>query len=479
MRNRLWLGAALFALAAPAAAQRIAPLPKPPHSAPVLRTLTMNEVLASSRAHAPQVLEALAKLRAAEGKRLSIDGAFDAVFSADASVRPSGYYDGSIAVAKLVKPLETNGGSLFGSYRVSRGSFPIYEDESYTNRLGEVKAGAVFALLRDRLIDERRFGRVQADNDIDLADAERLMIAIGVQARAIEAYNAWVAAGQRLQVYRSLLELAGERQKGLERQVTAGFRPRIILTENEQNVLKRRTLVAQAEQALASAANTLSLYWRDAQGKPQTPSAAQLPASLPAPMPLPVDPRSGALARPDVRGIELRLNLAHQRLALDRNALLPRLDAAVEVSRDLGQIGLGGPSRGGTASKLGVSFKMPLQNRAAHGRIAQTQAEIEVFQRRRQALAEQVGMQVEGIAIAVRASRDLLGLATAERDRALEMAAAERRRFESGASDFFLVNVREEAAADADIRRLDAAYRQIVAHAELAAAAADLTTLGL
>ena len=59
------------------------------------------------------------------------------------------------------------------------------------------------------------------------------------------------------------------------------------------------------------------------------------------------------------------------------------------------------------------------------------------------------------------------------------MAKAEARRFTLGASDFFLVNVREEAAADAGVRRLDAEYRQIVARAELASAAADLPSLGL
>ncbi len=59
------------------------------------------------------------------------------------------------------------------------------------------------------------------------------------------------------------------------------------------------------------------------------------------------------------------------------------------------------------------------------------------------------------------------------------MAAAERRRFEAGASDFFVVNLREEQAADAQVRRLDAAFRQIVANADLAAATVDLKALGL
>ncbi|MBY0582304.1 MAG: multidrug transporter, partial [Sphingomonas sp.] len=81
--------------------------------------------------------------------------------------------------------------------------------------------------------------------------------------------------------------------------------------------------------------------------------------------------------------------------------------------------------------------------------------------------------------IDVQATEKLRALAEAEHDRATTMAQAERRRFTMGASDFFLVNVREEAAADASVRQLDAAYRQIVAQAELAAAAADLTALGL
>jgi len=480
MRVSLALALALTVPGA-AGAQRVAPLPPaPPSQPPVMTgTLTLDEVLASSRLHAPQVLEALARVRVAEGRRLSVEGAFDTLFSADAETRPTGYYDGTIAGARILQPLQNNGGNIYGGYRVSRGEFPVYEDENFTNRLGELKAGAVFSLLRDRMIDERRFGRVQAENEIALADAERLMIAIGVQGRAIEAYNAWVIAGLRLQVYRDLLDLALDRQRGFERQVSEGLRPSIILTENEQNILRRRTFVTQAEQALATAANDLSLYWRDANGRPIVPDRSQLPTGLPTPMPLPVDPRSGALQRPDLQTIELRLDLARRRLALDRNALLPRLDVAVEVSRDLGDQGLGGVSRTGTDSKVGLTFRVPLQNRAARGRILQTQAEIDAVQRRGQALTEQIQTQIEAIAITIRASAELLTLATEERERARAMAAAERRCFQRGASDFFLVNVREEAAADADIRRLDAAYRQIVAHAELAVASGDAERLNL
>lgn len=62
--------------------------------------------------------------------------------------------------------IANNGGYVYGGYRVSRGTFPVYEDQNYTNRLGEVKVGALFSLLRDRLVDERRTRRTLASGDI-------------------------------------------------------------------------------------------------------------------------------------------------------------------------------------------------------------------------------------------------------------------------------------------------------------------------
>jgi outer membrane protein TolC len=184
-------------------------------------------------------------------------------------------------------------------------------------------------------------------------------------------------------------------------------------------------------------------------------------------------------ARPDIRTIDIRMNQARQRVALDRNAFLPRLDLKVEASQDIGGYGFGGPSRSGTESRVGLTFTLPLQQRAARGRIAQTNAELDAFKQRRRMLEDQILADVEGLNIAVTNTAKLATLAADEASRADAMAGAERRRFTLGASDFFLVNVREEAAADARVRRLDAAFRMTVAHADLAAATADLESLGL
>jgi outer membrane protein TolC len=486
MRNSIGLVVAVLAGLGSAAAVAAPPPAKAgrdaaPTAASVPKTqpLMLAEVLASSRFHAPQVLEALARLRGAEGRLLSAEAAFDTVFSAAAETRLSGFYDGRDVEAKVTQPLGNLGGYAYGSYRVSGGKFPIYEDERYTNQFGEIKAGAVLALMRDRLIDDRRFGRVQAEADVAIADADRLMVAIGVQTRAIQTYNNWLVAGLRLAIYQDLLKLAQDRQSAFRRQVAEGARPTILLTENEQNILRRQSLVVQSEQALAVAATALSLYLRDADGRPLVPDAARLPGALPPPLPRPAQPGDLALARPDLRTIDIRMKAARARVTLDRNAFLPKLDLKVEASRDFGAEGLGGSSRSGTESKIGLTFTLPLQQSAARGRIAQTNAEIDAFRQRRRFLEDQIVADIGAIDIAVTNSARLTVLARDEAERARTMAAAERRRFTLGASDFFLVNVREEAAADAEVRRLDAAFRQIVAHADLAAATADLDSLGL
>ena len=49
----------------------------------VVLPLTLDEVLRSSARSAPQIVEALARVRQAEGRSLSAEGAFDTVFDVD------------------------------------------------------------------------------------------------------------------------------------------------------------------------------------------------------------------------------------------------------------------------------------------------------------------------------------------------------------------------------------------------------------
>jgi outer membrane protein TolC len=441
--------------------------------------LSLEEVLQSSARSQPQIVEALARVRQAEGRALSAEGAFDTVFDVDARSRVAGFYGGTVVDARATRPLTANGGYLYGGYRVSRGGFPIYEDQAFTNRLGEIKVGGLFSLLRDRLVDERRTRQSLAAADIDIARFEAQAVAIGVQRRAIDAYQAWVAAGLRLRAYRELFDLAEDRRGAIARQVQLGARPDILLTEADQNLVRRRALVVRAEQELAAAANTLSLFLRDADGRPVLAAPDRLPASADALTQLNALTAPGTASRPDLALLLRRIDQAVTRLALAENDLRPRLDLRGEASKDLGDEGRGGSSRTPLEAIVGVRFSVPLQNRAAKGRVAEVRAEMDALQTRSRFLREQIAVEVEGIVITIGAAERLVMAAAEEQALAARLAAAERRRFELGSSDFFLVNQREEVATDAAVRLIDARARIAAARAELAAATGDLATLKL
>lgn len=449
-------------------------------SMPASAPLTLDEVLRASARAAPQIVEALARERAAEGRALTAAGAFDTVFEVDGRSRALGYYDGSIVSGRTTRPLEGNGGYLYGGYRVSRGDFPIYEDENYTNRLGELKVGALYSLLRDRLVDERRTRRTLAAGDIDIARFEREAVAIGVQRRAVDAYQSWVANGLRLRAYRDLLDLSENRRGALARQVQLGARPEILLAENDQNLVRRRALVVRAEGDFQAAANALSLYYRDEAGNRVLVGTERLPADASALAGVAAAAQTQfAQARPDLQVLLARIDQGAARLALAQNDLRPRLDLRGEVGKDVGDEGLGGRSRTPLEGIVGFRFSVPLQNRAAKGRIAEARAEIDALEARSRFLRDQIATEVEGINIGVGAAERLAGIAEQERQLAERLAAAERRRFELGSSDFFLVNQREETATDARVRLVDAQARIAAARAELAAATADRRALGL
>lgn len=439
--------------------------------------LTLQEVLDSSALHAPQILEAMARQRQADARALTAEGQFDLVFDADAQARPLGYYDGSLADLRATRPLQTNGGNLYAGYRLSTGAFPTYEGKSITNELGEVRVGAIFSLLRDRLIDERRGRRELAASDVEIAALDREMVAIGVQRRAVEAYQQWVAAGLRVRAFRELYELAEQRQSSIERQIELGARPAILGVENRQNIVRRNALLVRAEQDLQLQANALSLFLRDPLGRPLVPAADRLPTRMPETLvPRLVDTANAIAGRPDLRALLARIEQNGIRTRMAENELRPRLDLRVEASKDIGR---GSPVREPVEGMFGLRFSVPLEQRAAKGRIAEVAAEQDALSLRLRLLEEQVGVEIANLRTQMDGAGRLAALATDEAALARRMAEAERRRFSLGASDFLVVNLREEALADATVREIDAHYRHAAATAELVAAQADREQLRL
>lgn len=447
--------------------------------------LMPEDVLIVSAERFPEILESLAKQNAASGDVLAADGAFDLVFSADGFSRVTGFWSGTIANTEARQNLRRFGASVYGGYRISDGTFPVYEDINFTNTGGEFKIGAIFSLLRDREIDARRFSVADTRLAEQQARLDVMLTKVGVQQRALNAYWRWVGAGRELAVYRDLLAIAEAREAGLEEQVRRGALAKIAVIENLQNITRRRILVTQAEQTFSVAANALSFFYRGLDGDPKVPGPERLPGDLSfdpltpdvALQPISIDTVLGD--RPELARLQAAVERARNSIVLGENDLKPRLDLSLEVSRDVGNVAEGGISRDSTDTIIGFKFSVPFQQREARGRMQRGRAELRAAQLRARRMQDQIEIEVRNILINLAASLDLVVLARADVEQSSIMVEAERQRFLNGASDFFLVNVREEAAADAEIRYIRADMNGRIARTNFDAATVNTAALCL
>ena len=438
--------------------------------------LLLDDVLRSSLDNFPQILAATDKMRAQAGNVLAKEGAFDLQLESNSYARATGFYDGTVIDSKIVKPLRALNAKVYGGYRVSDGTFPIYEDKYFTNDGGEFKVGAIFSLLRDRDIDERRFAL--RDSTLALAQTrlEARLTQIKVQHQASQAYLTWLAAGKACAIYRGLLELAQARQHALEQRVEHGDLARIYLNENQQYILKRTARVTEAERVLANSANRLALYVRDERGAPTIPSSDQQPADWPDLGSVDEASLQATLAatltdRPEVGLVAADVERERNRLALGSNALKTRVDLNFEASRDLGA---GSRSRDETDTVVSLNVSVPLERRTGQGRVAEARANLSRLDRERQLLNEQIAVEVRNIAVEIAAAERFVALAAREVEQAEILEDSERQRFDDGASDFFVVNLREEASADARVRRVGAEAGYLEALTDFYAATVQL-----
>ncbi|WP_428407861.1 TolC family protein [Hyphococcus sp.] len=448
-------------------------------------SLDLGDVLISSAENYPAILESFARREAAVGGVIEAQGAFDLVIASETVDRVSGFYSGQVLDTEVRQTLRPLGASFYSGYRLSEGNFPVYENAYETAGGGEARLGLVFSLLRDRSTDERRFSEVDAQLALQQAELDVLLTKIGVQRQAAIAYWRWVSSGFQLRVYERLLSIAEDRQTGLEEQVRRGALAAIFLTENKQNIIRRQRLVIEARREYEAAANELGLFYRGADGAPLPPPDD----SLPKVFPLSVDSEAKLLPplviseairnRPELELLSMALDRIEAEAKLRRNQMLPRLDLKAEVSKDFGVDEIVDPSLGETEAYVGLRFSLPLQRREGRGKLIAAEAKRNATLQKRKLASERIETEIKNILIELDTANELVAMAMSEVEQAETMRLAEEERFANGASDFFLLNIREEAAADARIGMLQAQARAHIARANFDAATVNLPQLGL
>ena len=145
----------------------------------------------------------------------------------------------------------------------------------------------------------------------------------------------------------------------------------------------------------------------------------------------------------------------------------------------LGSVAEGGPSRDSTDTIVGLAFSVPLQRREARGKLSEQQAQLEAMEQKQRLKENEIEIEISNILVDLRVAQDLLRLAELEVEQSETMRDAEVRRFASGASDFFLVNIREETAANALIRYHLADLERHVARTNYDTATVNTERLGI
>ncbi|MGE0713575.1 MAG: TolC family protein [Planctomycetota bacterium] len=423
--------------------------------------LQLSHVLASVAEAYPLLSAARQEQVLADAKQLSALGAFDLQLRGGAAWAPEGYYEHNTADASLRQRTGLWGLEVWGGYRLGAGDFdPTWDGKRVTNHGGEVRAGASLPLLRDGEIDGARRDLLASTLDREIAASEVALRRLRFDQEAAIAYWRWVAAGRRLRVADELLELAQVRQQGIEGRVRRGDLPELEAQDNRRLVLRRRGLQVGARRELEKAVLGLSLFLRDERGQPLRAPASALPGRFPDParpdlQGLALDLEAALRQRPDLRQLAQRLGRAGVDLRYTQNQRLPRLDFSVSASQDLDR---SRPSvtKGEFELVAGFELSFPVQNRAAEGKLLASRAELERLAEQERYLRDKVEAEVRDALSALHAAWERADQARQAAELARVLAAAERRRFELGEVNVLTLNLREEAAAEAELQRIGA-----------------------
>ncbi|MGE0462739.1 MAG: TolC family protein [Vicinamibacterales bacterium] len=449
MSRGVWLGVVALLTSPVLAAQPVTG----PGSAP----LTVEELLGSVNRALPLLEQARQEVTVAQGALVEAQGGFDLTLKADAmSLR--GFYDNDRAKGVLEQPLAPLGMTAYGGYRVGRGSFAAYDTKAQTLSNGEVTAGLVLPLLRDRNIDPRRAGRSVAEAGVDIAERGLDKARLIYYREALGAYWEWVAAGQQWRIAQALLDLAVTRDQQLADAVALGQTAPVERTDNRRAILQRQSALASAQREVERQAIGVSLFLRDVAGTPVRPGSDRMPR-LPRPTVGEGEPdeaeetRVALERRPELKAIRLERQQQEVELRLAENSLLPRMALFAESSRDFGT---GPSSRVASVFETGIAFELPFQRRKATGKSLQARARLATLDQKLRWMEDEIRADVQDAISALRAARTVLDVVTEEVAVARELEALERDRFELGESTQFLVNLRELATADAALREAKA-----------------------
>lgn len=429
--------------------------------------ISEDEVVASGVKHYPVILSFYEKVNLAKGESLKAKGFFDIKLRQNYYDNTRGFYDGKVSETTIEKELGFLNAKAYTSYRKSFDDFAVYDGAQVTNDRGEFSAGMRLSLLRNSGIDENRLLLQVAELGVKDAEIQMKKIKMEIARDAKKAY--WVAktAAKIYEIYQNLYQLSLSRQSQLEEKARKGAIADIIVAENRKNILKRKSLLAKAKQDFENKALFLSLFYRSENGEMKAVgvknfSKVKFDLHKIGDEELKNDIDFALQARPELLALGVEKSVVGKELQYAQNLYKPQLDVEFGASKDSGK---GSLSKSQSENFVNVDFSIPLQQREARGSENKASAKLKSLQFEQQLMQDRVAIELKQNRVKIENIIEIYHNLTEETKLAEILEEAEREKFRSGASNFFLVNMREQdtASAKAALLEIFANYQESLA----------------
>lgn len=422
--------------------------------------LELNTVLKSTKSFFPEIISSIERIKESEASLQESEGAFDLSLRSEVDRRFGGYYDGNYFDVILEKPLPYLNSKFYVGHRKSENNFPLYEGKKNTLDSGESRIGFQISLWRDRDIDSKRQKLRNNQLKLKLSEQGFALKENEVLKNATKAYWNWVTKGFTYRVNQELLTVMQKQLKVVKSKIAQGAMAKIYETENLQYIQKRKTKLAKSLQEFKEAAIILSLFLRDSKGLPLNPDIEFLPNKIV----ISDDVRLGAFTKkleeiielnPKLNQIKLKdLQFKNELLAAE-NILAPKVDVKFEVSKDHGE---GSKTLEEEERRVMLQIEIPIERNRGNGKIKQVEAKREILLRKKQFEVETLTAKLEKTYLRISTYKEIIKNSLKEVELTKTLQKAERRKFQRGTSDLFVINLRDQDVANAQIRLLEYQY---------------------
>lgn len=417
------------------------------------KMLDLESLFESIDLFAPQILMARSVIEEAEGRVLSAEGFYDTRINGDYYGRFSGFYGGQYGNINASQQIPWFNSRIYGGYRLSQGSFPIYEDQFFTNSGGEIKVGGEISLLRNRDIDKNRLELTNSALNVSLSRQRFEQDRLALKAQSARLMVDWTFWKETLSAYQTLYKMALTRENALRRASDAGNIPALALQENRQLVLSRQSEILAAQTNLVNIAGQLALFWRDQKGDPiqdHIPDFDFFPES---------DPfydtdfdnilEEAFIRRPDLGALDLESRKIRNKIGLAENDQQPDLTFGYEISQEFGS---GSITREGTDNIAQLQFRLPIGTSQARGKEISLRAKLRGIEAKTQLIRDEIKTALSATDSQITLARRQISVAQEEVSLTERLFQAEERRFTAGLSSFFELNTLERRLGDARLR---------------------------